>query len=100
LEDIVMKTTVTITIPLELTSDELGRLQYLLCDALGEFSRARQPAEQYLAERYPDVEGYKWLKRDQKLDEIKLRSALAEKLRNCCAGGIDVSVDHTIPSED
>ena len=90
-----MKTKITITLPDTLSVEELGAVRYLLCDAFGEFYSNRYPAEKYLAQRYPEGEGYKWLNRAEKLEQVQVRTNLAEKLRNVCAGnGVAVVVEH------
>lgn len=48
-------------------------------DALAEFHDARSPAEKYLANRYP-LPDYAWVNREEKLQSIKARIDISEKL--------------------
>jgi hypothetical protein len=63
------------------------QVHYLLADALTEFQHPRRHPEEYVAKRYPEGEGYGWLKRDKKIAEVAARVALAEKLRCAALGG-------------
>lgn len=81
-----------VTIHLELTVDEdelgveqidlPGKIRYLCGDAFAEFQHPRRNAEEYVAKRYPQSEGYAWLNRENKVREVAARVELAQRLHN------------------
>lgn len=81
-----------VTLKLEIVVDDdlvgpegalrLEQLRYLFAHAFAEFQRPRRDAEAYVAKRYPESEGYKWLDRGKKTREVETRVKLAEMLRN------------------
>ncbi len=78
-----MATKIILTVDEELSTQDCDDLRYLFADALGEFASHRYPPEQYIEERYPSTnEGYNWLDRKQKLEQVQRRVVLARKLHN------------------
>lgn len=73
-----MATKLMLTLPKDLTEQEQHTLRLLLLDALGEFAARRFPADTYVAERYPESEGYDWLVRPDKIKEVQNRISLAQ----------------------
>ena len=78
--------TITLTVDddrlVEALPDE-QQVSLLLRDALAEFVFHRGPSPSaYVERRYPASEGYDWLDRDKKVQEVRLRRAWADHLHH------------------
>lgn len=52
-----------------------------ICDAFGEFISARTTPEEYVERRYGG-KGYEWVKKDQKIAQVRARISIARALAN------------------
>lgn len=82
-----MPRTVTVTMTIELpdsvtdySSPERAVLM-TLADALSEFEGHRRPITSYLDRRYPPSDGYEWVNRERKAQQLEERILLARKLK-------------------
>jgi len=75
-----------LTLDRQLSVEERDTLRYLISDALAEFASHREPAKEYVDKRYPNVEGYAWLDRDKKVQQVYGRTKLARSLHNAALG--------------
>lgn len=93
-----MATTITLTLTDNLTPEQQHELKGILHDAFAEFAGHRGPTpEAYVAKRYPDNEGYKWLDREKKIEQVRRRIYTALALHKA---SFDVIFTITEPSED
>lgn len=60
-------------------------VQLTLCDALAEFVSHRSPAETYVETRYGE-KGYKWVKKDEKIAQVRMRNSIAAALSHRVMG--------------
>jgi hypothetical protein len=84
-----MATKITLTLDDELTEKECDDLRQLLADAFGEFATRRWPPDDYVESRYPSTnEGYSWLNRPEKIEQVMRRVVLAQKLHKAAFGHV------------
>jgi hypothetical protein len=95
------KTRIIIEVDGELNEQERNDLPYLISDALFDFRRVRGEskvdAEAYINRRYPDGEGYSWLNREAKVEQVLRRTALAKRLHD---GALIPKVEHEHDEDD
>ena len=75
-----MKTRIILDLDFQLSEQERVDLKYLLADAVGEFSRSREPVSEYISRRYANYPD--WLDKDEKEQEVFRRITLANRLHN------------------
>lgn len=82
-----MPTKITLTVDDGLTAEEINDLRFMFTDAFGEFAARRTPARDYVESRYA---GKDYLPdREEKVAQVRRRTALATKLYNA---GFNVEV--------
>jgi hypothetical protein len=90
-----MLTSITLTVPEELSQAEKDALRYLFADTLYRFQHYRSNPEEYVRKNYTDVLPPEAL--SKKVEQVKMRVALAEKLRT--AALTNMAVNTTEPTE-
>lgn len=101
-----MPTKITFTIEDDLTQAEIDKLRYLFADALYEFQAPRRDPIAYVQKRYPlqkpdgTPTGTRYVgeKRDEKIAEVSMRTALAEVLRNAILRTLDAKHEEEAPT--